>query len=196
MNLSNYRYGQKNITKAILDEFFNVKFQGASSLIQFTPARNVLSSIITSSLTSENGSELTSRYLCSHNGSGRVSCLDRYSPINDSYEEVFERMHVSAGVIIIFVAMAIWIFTISLHILFVKYREKKSVKATSPTLSHLIFAGCYLYCIATVMSYFTASIALTKITASLLCFLQHCDVNDFSGLMCQLLINTKSYKGE
>ncbi len=113
MNLSNYRYGPKNTTKTILNEFFNVKFQGASSLIQFTPARNVLSSIITSSLTSENGSELTSRYLCSHNGSGRVSCLDRYSPINESF--IGDRMHVSAGVIIIFVAMAIGIFTISLH---------------------------------------------------------------------------------
>lgn len=152
VNLANYRYGQENITRAILNEFNNIRFEGASSFIQFTPTRNVLSSIITSNLTSENGSELRSNYLCSHNGSGCVSCLNRYTAIDDSFEEVLERMHVSAGVIIIFVTMAIGIFTVSLHILFVKYREKKSVKATSPTLSHLIFSGCYLYCIASVIS--------------------------------------------
>lgn len=151
VNLSTYRYGQPNVTSAILDEFYKIKFQGASSLIEFTPSRNVPSSIITSNLTSVNVSEIKTNGLCLHNVSGSLSCVVDYSAIQDTFEEVPQRMHLSVGLIIIVAVFGIVMFTACLQIAMVKFSERKSVKATSPNLSHLIFSGCYLYCIATVL---------------------------------------------
>lgn len=150
IDLTNYRYGQPAITSAILEEFYKIKFQGASSLIQFTPARNVASPIITN-VTRVNGSDIQTDFLCLHNGSGWLSCIGNYSAIHDHFEEVPHRMHPSVGVLVIVCSLATVVFMAALQIAIAKYSERKSVKASSPNLSHLIFSGCYLYCIATVL---------------------------------------------
>ena len=149
VNLSTYRYGQPNITSAILDEFFKIKFQGASSFIQFTPHRNVFSPIITYNLMSTSASKIQTDFLCLQNRT--LSCVVNRSVIQDSFEEVPQRMHLSVGVLIIVCSCGIAIFTAALQTIIVMHSERQSVKAISPNLSHLIFSGCYLYCIATVL---------------------------------------------
>ncbi len=170
VNLKTYRYGQPDITSKILEEFYKIKFQGASSLIQFSSNRNAPSQIITTNLTSVNVSEIKSNFLCLYNSSEILSCADdNYFAIHDTFEQIPQKMHLGVGILIIIFAFVITILTICLQITTVKYSDRKSVKATSPNMSHLIFPGCYLYCMATILYAFQQTLLFNVLLYSILC---------------------------
>ena len=168
-NLSDYQHGQENVTAVILKEIHNVAFQGSSGFINFTQARNVLSSILTKQVVNT----MHTVPVCSRNQS-TFNCSESFDPIDDSFGEKVQRVHVAVGVLIILTAVVLAVFTACLHVLFVVFADWKSVKATSPDISHLIFSGCYLYCLATILYILQQTIhfddkVMSRIIYSVLC---------------------------
>ena len=153
LNLSEYNLGQPEFTKTLADMLLKVQFTGATGPVQFNQeSRSVQTRIIINQLLLENKnmSKLMDIYLAEY--SNRTLQLNRnISFIRDTYAEVPLRIHYAVGIIIIVITFIVTICTVLLQFAFIIWHYKTSIKATSPNISHLIFSGCYLFSLATIL---------------------------------------------
>ena len=150
VNLSEYKYGQPEITKILIDELFKVEFEGAVGPIKFTSDRTVQSPVIVSQLWEVNGSLSETKVALFRRNKLELKNITFVS-ISDTFGELQIRIHLSLGIIIILITITLTIVTACLQIAFIKWSKKKSIKATSPEISYLIFSGCYLFATATIV---------------------------------------------
>lgn len=71
--------------------------------------------------------------------------------IEDSFEEEVERIHPALSALVLFLNLLLFILTAFLQFLHVRYYNVRTVKATSPNLTHMVFSGCYLFLVASVL---------------------------------------------
>ena len=152
LSISNYTIGQPSITAVIEEQMSNLSFQGAGGWVEFNQHRSVSTPV-----------EI---FWIMDNGTQKQVGL--YNPLNHShfyidinssdlpsdtlpqvYNYVLIRLPVAISLYII--AGAVIMFTTVQLILYLHYRHHKMIKATSPYLSLLMFAGCYLLCIASIV---------------------------------------------
>ena len=148
LSIDNYTIGQPAITAVIEEQLKNLRFQGASGWIEFNQYRSVSTPIEV--------------FWILDNGHfkqvGIYNSLDFHVNINssdlpsDTVPRVYEYILIPLPVAIVLYILTggVIIFTTIQLILYLYYRHHKVIKATSPFLSLLMFAGCYLFCAAAI----------------------------------------------
>ena len=76
---------------------------------------------------------------------GNVTVLNQLSKIpKDNFEEHIGELPLGLLIVTFVLAAVLLLFTTVVLVLFIYYWNKPSIKATSPSLSILILAGCYM----------------------------------------------------
>lgn len=150
-DLSEYDYRQENATKIIRKQLLNVTFEGMSGHFEFNKSTrdNIHIPVdimqIPVRAHSQDDSPKHIGYYLDHSlelEQANASFTD------DEFEEWFDELPVYIGCVLLVFAMLILLMTFSLHFMTCYFRRYRSVKATSTTLSPLIFSGCYLFLLA------------------------------------------------
>ena len=90
--------------------------------------------------------------------------------ISAQFETKHEHINITVVVMLFVVTVLIIPLAIFLQIVNIVYRDCKPIKASSPLLNHLIFAGCYLIELSTVLYILTeAHEAITSVSGLYLC---------------------------
>ena len=148
LDLSDYRPGvNRTIPDLIKDSLYGVEFKGVSGDINFNRATGHASSVITFSQVRGNQSMVFIHFY--HNRI--IRNLSNSIRIEDSFQEVFVVIATPIGVVIMLVAFAELIVIVFFHTFTFVYRNEKSIKRSSVHLTHIIFFGCYLLIIETVL---------------------------------------------
>lgn len=151
INLASYKYGQPNITKEIRDDLYKVHFQGASGPILFhNETRSTTTNIDVFQVYSDDPNNIQEVKVAHFNGS--IIPTDKSAfYIKDTFANVPVYIHRALSVTTILVAVALLSFAGILHIASTVWYNYRSIKATSPNISHLIFSGCYLFGISIII---------------------------------------------
>ncbi len=159
VNLSTYRYGQPNNTKFILEQFFNLSFEGAIGRVEFS--RNThdtkdvaIVNIYKQSISDLNCTEsiVVAFYNSKTDGVNFLIGLNS-SFVNSSVFAPKELFHppLELGLTIMAVTIVVFLVIGVLHCINWNLGDVKNLKATSPQLNNLIFSGCYLLLLAVVV---------------------------------------------
>ena len=172
VNLTTYRYGQPNITDDIRENLFKISFDGASGPIQF---RNHTHSPITDikvlqlKLINETDSYVREVKVAVFNGTLNILPNASAAFINDTFDNIHVYVHKALGILVILVASILLGFTGILHTANTVWYKYKSIKATSPNISHLIFGGCYLFGISIIIYSVEQTFSWSEIVHSVMC---------------------------
>ena len=145
-SLVNYTYGQPEATEIIRQEFFNVQFEGISGPIMFNNETRDSETIIDISQLWKN--DTTVEVIEIGYYYGNITMINQAMFINDTFDKEPVKIHLGVGVTVIFATMLSTTFTALLQLANLVWYHKRSIKASSPNLSHLISSGCYLFAIA------------------------------------------------
>ena len=148
VNLSTYlqSYDQKNVTSVIRNHLFDVDFEGMSGRIEFNSTHgNIHAMIDIYQVQSDGNPKRIGVYdsMCSSvNGAGDF--------IPSSFDEDILNIPKGLGIFVLSVVIPIVAMTtILLHVANIFY--SRSLKASSPSLNHLVFSGCYLFIVGAVI---------------------------------------------
>ena len=171
VNLTTYRYGQPNITDDIGENLFKISFDGASGPIQF---RNHTHSPVTDIKVlqlklNETDSYDTEVKVAVFNGTLNILPNASAAFINDTFDNIHVYVHKALGILVILVASILLGFTGILHTANTVWYKYKSIKATSPNISHLIFGGCYLFGISIIIYSVEQTFSWSEIVHSVMC---------------------------
>ena len=145
-SLADYKYGQPEATEIIRQEFFNVQFEGISGPIMFNRETRDSATIIDISQLWNNDSTVEVIEIgCYHRS---INITNQAIFISDSFDKRQVKVHLGVGVIVILATLLSTILTALLQLANLVWYYKRSIKASSPNLSHLISSGCYLFAIA------------------------------------------------
>ena len=190
LSIDNYTIGQHEITDVIEEQMANLSFQGAGGWVEFNQYRTVLTPVEV--------------FWILKNGTNRqVGTFDPLHPqnfqvdINSSdlpddilqVELIFDLAPIGVAILLYILTGVVTMFTTVQLILYLYYRNHKVIKATSSYLSLLMFAGCYLLCIAAVSLITHMSFILRPIDYTILiytCILS--GINAVSFLVITLFI--------
>lgn len=130
----------------IREEFYMLNFDGMSGYISFNPNNRFVNR-------KTNIYQIVDRvekYITFTNGSDVIEFQDSFVAIPDIVRQVGLP---SMGLVVFFVTLESleFIAIVALQVLTYVYRKTKFVKASSPTLTHFVFAGLYLLNIATIL---------------------------------------------
>ena len=144
-DLSNYAYGQENITNVVWDQLISLSFEGMSGKISFSDTTRESNSIIDVYQVFNGSSEPIGVY--ENNMLPRLNG----SFISDSFRVVVDAIPEELGIFVLSVIIPpVAAATILLHVANLLYCNHRSMKATSPTLNHLAFSGCYLFIVGAI----------------------------------------------
>ena len=142
-----FENGSKTMADMILDEFYSVDFQGMSGRITFNSSNGFINRQ-TNLYQIANGTEV---FVTATDGSGVTGFQkDSYDTIPDIVRVVGLPHIELVGFFLILQCLEL-ITVVTLHVSTAVYRKSKSVKASSPQLSHFVFTGLYLLIGATVV---------------------------------------------
>ena len=171
LSIDNYTIGQPEVTDVIEEQMANLSFQGAGGWVEFNQYRTVLTPVEV--------------FWILKNGTNRqVGKLDPLHPqnfqvdINSSelpddilqVELIFNLIPINLAILLYILTGVVIMFTTVQLILYLYYRNHKVIKATSSCLSLLMFAGCYLFCIAAVSIITYTSFILRPIDYTILIY--------------------------
>ena len=171
-NLATYKYGQPNITNHIREELFKVSFDGASGPIQFCrQSRSTVTDIkvVQLKLKESSSSAIEEVQVAFFNGTLLVSPNASGAFINDTFATRRLHVHEALGIVVIIIASTLLGLTGILHIANTVWYKYRSIKATSPNISHLIFSGCYLFGISIILHSVQQTFDWSEIVHSVLC---------------------------
>ena len=151
LSIDNYTIGQPKITAIIEEQMAKIKFQGAGGWVEFDQYRSV-SIPVKVFWISANRSRPVGIYNPLHSSDFYVDIPASKLP-KDTILRVYEYVFISLPVAILLYILTgvVTVFTTVQLILYLHYRHHKVIKATSPCLSLLMFAGCYLFCAACIV---------------------------------------------
>jgi len=165
LNLTEYGTGQSNLTSLLAQALSEVNFNGVSGHIKFTKNRNVDSLIVVYQLwTDRSNGSIAETVIAQYNGTLQLIENNSAIFIPDSFMKSPQTVHIALGIAMSLIAIGFSIFAFSLQSMIVLYGHRRSIKATSPNLSHLIFSGCHLFALATVLYSLQQSVVLGFIT--------------------------------
>ena len=146
LSIGNYSIGQLEITDVIEEHLENVSFQGAGGWVEFNDNRAVTTPVEVF-LVLENGTdERVGIFKPRDAASFRVELESGDLP-KDTPPIVFISIPPPVAILLYIIDAALITFITVQLILYIYYRNHKVIKATSPYLSLLMFAGCYLLCV-------------------------------------------------
>lgn len=142
ISIEEYSYSQPHITNILADKLAMVDFIGASSHVSFNDNREVLTTVEIHQVrndTEVDVGDFTAGKLTLNIGGTLPD--DEWNP-DVSILPIYATIVLLCGItfVILFVTVVLFVF--------VAFRNKPRVKATSPALSGLVFVGCYSLCFA------------------------------------------------
>ena len=158
LSLSNYMYKMPEITKIVKEELLSLCFEGMRGRVKFSrethDGANV--TLIDVYQVFNVGSDADIDIVGFYNpnpGSLEPALVlyDNASLIPAEFDLVYVTPHVSLGVITVIFVVVLFVALFACQIANVVWGTRKSVKATSPNLNHLIFSGCYLSLIGAIV---------------------------------------------
>ena len=149
MSLDKYTIGQPEITAVIEEQLAKVHFQGAGGWVEFDRFQSA-SSPMKACWILRNGSEKLLDTFDLLNSSEFHLDLKSSDLPRDTVPRKYVYVLISfpMAILLYILTGVVIMFTTVQLILYLYYRNHKMIKATSPYLSLLMFAGCYLFCIA------------------------------------------------
>ena len=150
VHLMNYGFGQSIITDTIADNLDDVSFQGASGYISFNSMREVGTSI---DIFQVQGGQPVLVGVYNPNEK-KLAFNDSEFPSTipaDRFEVVYEVLPHWLMIIVFFICGLSYVMTTVILVLFLHWRNKPEIKATSPYLCLIMFVACYLLYTATMI---------------------------------------------
>ena len=147
ITLSDYKYGNTNITSLIREQVLMLDFEGMSGRIKFENCTGYVSRLVNIYQVINGTMGLVAHYkdrLVFYEGATFIGGDDSETRIIVLYTPLY-----AAVLFLLLLAIALIAMVIT-QIMTVIYRNYKSIKATSPKLTHLAYIGCYLIIIAVV----------------------------------------------
>ncbi len=148
LSLTDYQYGQDQITQVIKEQFYDLDFYGRTGRVNYSR---------------DTGSRFYSAYLSQYNNdlgnssdlgtmeTGEWNVSSNLVVIPDSFPSDYIHVSVIAAAFSFLATGVVTILVLSAHVLTVVYQDYKSVKASSPRLNHFVYIGCYLILVAMVL---------------------------------------------
>ena len=188
ISLADYGFGQTTVTNTIAENLDNVSFQGAAGYVKFNSYREAGSSVnifqvqsgqpVLVGVYNPNSDDL------SLNNSRLLSAVPA-----DRFETVYELLPQWLMIIIFSICGLSYILTTVILVLFLYFRNKPEIKATSPYLSLMMFAACYLVYTASVMRTIHRSFVIEMNTFSAICNVEiWCGSTGFNIIFATLFV--------
>ena len=150
MNLTRVVPGSKEVAQAIANHMPDIDFQGVSGRINFDRKTgfNTARQINIYQFEEAKSSTLIGFY-----ASKELVIFNDTTPqfINATFEKKHVQVSIAVAVPFLIITVAMLLFAMPIQIINIIYRNHSAIKASSPNLNHLIFLGCYLTVIGTVL---------------------------------------------
>ncbi len=172
VDLHTYTYNRNNDTREIAEQLKRVNFNGVSGPIAFQRKTRSSQTVINIKQLMNGEESLLGTF--DRSREPKLDLDDTADAfISDVYEKKNVRIHIALGVLTILLAFLLILFTVFLQVVNTFWYNYHSIKATSPNITHLVFSGCYLFSIASlilsVQNTFTFSPRIQPILYSVLC---------------------------
>ena len=143
LSLEMYAQANPNITRIIKKSLFNIKFNGMSGLINFRQSDGYTCRAVEFYQVNSKVSTLVASY---SNERGIIQLPNTSAEyLESSFPDIFIMPVIpSAIAIVIFTVVIALLLTLTLNVLIIVHAKFKTVKAASPNLLHVAFAGCYI----------------------------------------------------
>ena len=165
LDLSQYQIGQKEMTNVIRNEVYKLDFEGVSGPINFDSATGF----------STRGADIfqivagQQKPVASYNGRNDIVNFGNGEFISDQFETSVTTVSTPAVVVFTILTLTLLSFIVVAHFATLKYREHCEIKATSLKLNQLIYVGCYIFIVGSLLYYLYASIPLSDTIAGNVC---------------------------
>ena len=146
LSIDNYTIGQPEVTRVIEEQMANLSFQGASGWVEFNQYRNVPKQVNVHWILTNGTAKHVGTYNPSKPSNFKINIHPSDLP-KDTVPRVYRYILIPLPltVMLYLLTSGVIVFTTVQLILYLCYRHHKMIKATSPYLSLLMFAGCYLF---------------------------------------------------
>ena len=164
LDLSNYQNGKKEMTSMIRNEVYKLDFEGVSGHIKFNNATGF----------STRGANIFQIFdsqqvhVANYDGSSIVN-FSAAEFISDSFEFSFATVSAPAITVFAVVTLILLCLIVMVHVITLKFRDHRVIKATSPLLNQFIYVGCYLSIVGTLLYYIYQAIPLSDEVAGIMC---------------------------
>ena len=126
---------------SIRKEFCNLKFQGATVTVKFDNQTGRVRSNVDVHQVKSNNISLIKEW----NGTHLVNITNTTGKfIEDSFNSTIVLLHPAIAAVGLLVSTFAFLLMAVFQVINIAYCERKSIKASSPRLNHMIFSGCYL----------------------------------------------------
>ena len=145
-SLVNYSYGDPNTTRVIKQQLCKIQFEGLLGQISFPDKTQ-------ESQTTMNIFQILNK-TTTHVGrysNESFQWLKRPVFVTGTFSKQLIHIHQAASYIFTFLALLIFLFTATQHMVYIICRNERSIKASSPKFAHLMFSGCYLLILLSVV---------------------------------------------
>ena len=150
VSIADYTFGQSKITDTIAHNLEKVSFQGASGYIRFDSNRKTETSVNIYQV--QGGKAVLVAVYDPNEDNLTLTDPDFVLTVPaDQFEVVYELLPHWLMISIFCICGLAYIMTTIILVLFLYWRNEPEIKATSPYLSLVMFAGCYLLYTAAVM---------------------------------------------
>ena len=124
-------------------EFYNLKFQGATVTIEFDNQTGRVSSIV--DVHQVKSSNISPIKIKEWNGTHLINIANTTGEfIEDKFNSTIVLLHPAITAVGLLVSTIAFLLTAVFQVINIAYCKRKSIKASSPRLNHMIFSGCYL----------------------------------------------------
>ena len=152
LSIDIYTIGQHEITDVIGEQMANLSFQGASGWVEFNQYHSVSRNtpVEVFWIMDNTTHKLVGFYNPLNQTRFHVDINSSDLPA-DRIPKIFIVIPLPVAILFYIIISSVVVFTTIQLILYLHYRNHKVIKATSPYLSLLMFAGCYLCCAAAIL---------------------------------------------
>lgn len=146
VDLTSYTYNRNNDTREIAKHLNMVDFDGVSGPITFREETRSVETIINIKQLWDGKASVVGTFDRSRREKLLLN-LNQSVFIRDVFDITKVRIHTALGVLVIILAVLLAVVIALLHLAHTVWYGQRSIKASSPNISHLIFSGCYLFLI-------------------------------------------------
>ncbi len=147
LDLESYTYNKNSDTKKIAESLQNVEFKGVSGDIKFQGKTRSSATVIDISQLQNGTANLIASFDQFRIKKLKFENVIVSNFIDDEYKMINGGVHRSLGALIIILTLFLVFITAALQLAYISWSNYRSIKATSPDVSHLIYSGCYLFAI-------------------------------------------------
>ena len=163
----NLSIGQKEIAEVIEEQMAKLNFQGAGGIVKFNDYRGVSTPVVVYWVLESGTEQLVGLYNPSDTSDFFVNISTSDIPV-DRLRSMTVLIPLPVVILLYLMAGTVIIFTTVKLSLLLHYRNHQAIKATSPYLSLLMFTGCYLLCIASILTITSGSFSIPALAYTIM----------------------------